>query len=182
MRLYELALSLLVAAFVFTRVASAEYVEPDPIGLEGGLNRYQYAMGNPISYTDRWGLFPELCHRKLLAQPPYARHCFVRFSGDSANTLSFDPDGVHPDPANPKKLPAQCTKVSGDEKDDCVKKNMKRCLGPSYSFTGFNCCHCAEEAFKACGIAPDPGVWPNWPVNPGPQVGEPGYSSKPQFP
>jgi RHS repeat-associated protein len=35
------------------------FTTPDPIGLEGGLNIYQYAQ-NPISWIDPWGLAPEL--------------------------------------------------------------------------------------------------------------------------
>jgi len=42
------------------------------------------------------------------------------------------------------------------------------------SFFGFNCCHCAEQAMKACGVNPPASDWPNWPINPGPQPGEPG--------
>ena len=35
------------------------FTTPDPIGLDGGVNFYQYAP-NPISWIDPWGLAPEL--------------------------------------------------------------------------------------------------------------------------
>jgi len=122
-----------------------------------------------------------LCHRRFNSRikPPYARHCFIRFDENDNDTMSFDLDGVHPDP-DPDQPGRQCRPAGPDDRDACIKREMKNCK--KYDFFGFNCCHCAEQALKACGIRLPDDAWPNWPINPGPQPGEPDYSPYPVFP
>jgi hypothetical protein len=74
-----------------------------------------------------------------------------------------------------------CTEPQEPEKDDCIKKAMQQCEGENYDFTKFNCCHCAEQAMKECSAAIPRSGWPNWPINPDPQPGEPGYNPFPIY-
>lgn len=119
------------------------------------------------------GLSAEMCTRPLLIAPwSSMRHCFLRFNGDNNDTSSFDPEGVHPDP---KPEWGSCEDVRDDDDDDCLKREMAKCQAEQYDFTGNNCCHCVESALRACGQSVPKDSWPNWPITPGPQPGEPGY-------
>jgi RHS repeat-associated protein len=40
-------------------MTTGRFTQEDPIGVAGGLNLYQYAGNNPVSYTDPFGLCPE---------------------------------------------------------------------------------------------------------------------------
>ena len=39
---------------------SGQFTQPDPIGLAGGLNAYGFADGDPVSFSDPYGLCPPL--------------------------------------------------------------------------------------------------------------------------
>jgi uncharacterized protein RhaS with RHS repeats len=38
---------------------TGQFTQPDPIGLAGGLNSYGFAAGDPITYSDPYGLCPQ---------------------------------------------------------------------------------------------------------------------------
>ena len=70
MRPNELLICILVTLIALTsNIVSARYLESDPIGLDGGINTYQYANENPIKNTDPTGLVPNPAEAACLAGP-----------------------------------------------------------------------------------------------------------------
>jgi RHS repeat-associated protein len=43
---------------------TGQFTQPDPIGLAGGMNVYGFAAGDPVSYSDPYGLNPCLIYPK----------------------------------------------------------------------------------------------------------------------
>ncbi len=51
---------------IYNSRLEAQFTQPDPIGLAGGLNLYGYANGDPVNFSDPYGLCPE-CGGRLAA-------------------------------------------------------------------------------------------------------------------
>lgn len=57
-RQFAVTAMLMLAVAGFSETASARFIQPDPIGLQGGMNPYAYVDGSPISRTDPSGEVP----------------------------------------------------------------------------------------------------------------------------
>jgi RHS repeat-associated protein len=122
--------------------AIGRYTQPDPIGVDGGLNVYEYAIGNPLVNFDPFGLWVKRCGRQLgnpfgpnrsLDNP--IRHEYLVVSG---SILSFqagenwfwsqgrlDTEGEDPD--------RTCPLVCGDEEFDKYVVRAAETIGtPNY--------------------------------------------------
>ena len=120
------------------------------LGFVDGPSVYAYAGSRPLQNVDVIGLF-QMCHRPInnavIAWLGY-RHCYLQF--DDGTTLSFDPNGVHPNP-RPDHPDRQCTPDDQKYKDDCLRREMRRCT--AYRVRGNNCCNCVAAALAACEAA-----------------------------
>jgi RHS repeat-associated protein len=68
---------------------TGQFTQPDPIGLAGGLNSYGFAAGDPVSYSDPYGL----CQRPKGSGVGICVETLSRLNGSSARDGTVTMDG-----------------------------------------------------------------------------------------
>ena len=132
------------------------FIAEDPIGFRGGVNFYNYVAGNPLRWTDPFGLVVEICSRFLTP------HTFICVDGNCSGKYPSGNPIVSPGEIRDNsedKSSASCSAVPGQQSnpacfESCVEKRILK-RGPSgdlYNYVGGNCGQWVVEVISECRL------------------------------
>jgi RHS repeat-associated protein len=98
---------------------TGQFTQPDPIGLAGGLNSYGFAAGDPVSYSDPYGLSAQKC--PPTCDNPSVVGALTHYLRGSGRDLTMDFGRVNTSALDVEALPAIQAAISGAP-DDAVRR------------------------------------------------------------
>ncbi|MEI7685424.1 MAG: RHS repeat-associated core domain-containing protein [Planctomycetota bacterium] len=79
---------------------TARLIQPDPIGIFGGLNEYVYCANNPVNFRDPLGLTCGFAHFRIVFNPKVGSKADYIAKRDSFNQARQNPKAIIPTKAN----------------------------------------------------------------------------------
>jgi RHS repeat-associated protein len=137
---------------------AGRFLAEDPLGFAAGLNFYAYALNDPVSLTDPFGLDVNVCLYGGLAYG--LGHVGFGLPGEKGSVGFYSKNGEAQGPGEVRADPTtgmQCKKQEAKpEQDNCMKDcRDKRAANPGqYNLTERNCTDFVRDCMAECKVGP----------------------------